>query len=172
MTVNELKRAFLDERPVAFGGITYQKITAVIYRKTPDGKGLHAAGPERARRCNRGGGPNQFCGGDTMTQEIRTITIGAGQARPRRRSQKHTRRRVRLNGWTVAKYAALTVAGVLLFRAGAAYALTERGYKAIGGEVFALFLPVFYYTISATVRDYIKEIKSIFREEKDHEKTC
>lgn len=80
-----------------------------------------------------------------MTQEIRTITIGAGQARPRRRSQKHTRRRVRLNGWTVAKYAALTVAGVLLFRAGAAYALTERGYKAIGGEVFALFLPVFYY---------------------------
>lgn len=46
-----------------------------------------------------------------MTQEIRTITIGAGQARPRRRSQKHTRRRVRLNGWTVAKYAALTVAG-------------------------------------------------------------
>lgn len=105
-----------------------------------------------------------------MTQEIRTITIGAGQARPRRRSQKHTRRRVRLNGWTVAKYAALTVAGVLLFRAGAAYALTERGYKAIGGEVFALFLPVFYYTISATVRDYIKEIKSIFREEKDHEK--
>ena len=35
-----------------------------------------------------------------MTQEIRTITIGAGQAHPRR-SQKHTRRRVRLNGWTV-----------------------------------------------------------------------
>lgn len=50
-----------------------------------------------------------------MTQEIRTITIGAGQARPRRRSQKHTRRRVRLNGWTVAKYAALTVAGVRCF---------------------------------------------------------
>lgn len=96
----------------------------------------------------------------------------SGKARPRRRSQKHTRRRVRLNGWTVAKYAALTVAGVLLFRAGAAYALTERGYKAIGGEVFALFLPVFYYTISAMVRDYITEIKSIFREEKDHEKTC
>ena len=96
-----------------------------------------------------------------MTQEIRTITIGAGQARPRRRSQKRARR----NGWTVAKYAALTVAGVLLFRAGAAYALTERGYKAIGGEVFALLLPVFYYTISATVRDWFKEIKSIFREE-------
>lgn len=108
-----------------------------------------------------------------MTQEIITITVGAGQARPRRRVRKSRQRKARRAFWlNVAKYAALTVAGVLLFRAGAAYALTERGYKAIGGEVFALFLPVFYYTISATVRDYIKEIKSIFREEKDHEKTC
>lgn len=108
-----------------------------------------------------------------MTQEIITITVGAGQARPRRRVRKSRQRKARRAFWlNVAKYAALTVAGILLFRAGAAYALTERGYKAIGGEVFALFLPVFYYTISATVRDYIKEIKSIFREEKDHEKTC
>lgn len=44
VTVNELKRAFLDERPVTYNGITYQKITAVIYRKTPDGKGLHVQG--------------------------------------------------------------------------------------------------------------------------------
>jgi len=44
MTANELKRAFLDECPVVFGGITYQKITAVIYRKTQDGKGLHVQG--------------------------------------------------------------------------------------------------------------------------------
>lgn len=46
-----------------------------------------------------------------MTQKIITITVGAGQARPRRR----TRRRFRVNLWTVAKYAALTVAGILLF---------------------------------------------------------
>ena len=107
-----------------------------------------------------------------MTQEIRTFTIEAGQARPRRRSQKHTQRRVRLNGWTVAKYAALTVAGVLLFRAGAAYALTERGYKAIGGEVFALFLPVFFYVASVTVRDWFRDIKQEFqKEDNDHEET-
>ena len=106
-----------------------------------------------------------------MTQEIRTITIREGQA-SQRRNWKYTRRRVRLNGWTVAKYAVLTVAGVVLFRAGAAYALTERGYRAIGGEIFALFLPAFYYVISATVRDWFKEIKSIFWEETDHEKTC
>lgn len=38
MTVNELKRAFLDERPVAFGGITYQKITAVFTERPRTGK--------------------------------------------------------------------------------------------------------------------------------------
>ena len=71
-----------------------------------------------------------------MTQEIITITVGAGQARPRRRARKSRQRKARRAFWlNVAKYAALTVAGILLFRAGAAYALTERGYKAIGGEV-------------------------------------
>lgn len=36
--------------------------------------------------------------------------------------------------FAVLKYAALTAAGVLLFRWGQGYALAERGYKAIGGE--------------------------------------
>lgn len=44
MTANELKRDFLDECPVVFGGITYQKITAVIYRKAPNGKEIHVQG--------------------------------------------------------------------------------------------------------------------------------
>lgn len=98
-----------------------------------------------------------------MTQEIRTITIGAGQARPRRRSKKHTRRRVRVNLWTVAKYAALTVAGILLFRAAAAYAFGCRGYAAVGGEIFALFLPAIYYAVSTTVRDVIEDLKNGFK---------
>lgn len=54
---------------------------------------------------------------------------------------------------TVAKYAALTVAGVLLFRDGQAHALIERGYEALGGEVFALFLPVFYWMVSRVIKD-------------------
>lgn len=91
-----------------------------------------------------------------MTQGIRKTTTGAGQARPRQ-DRERAGGRFRLNGWTVAKYAALTVAGVLLYRAGAAFALAERGYRAVGGEVFALFLPVFYYEIAACVRDYIKK---------------
>ena len=58
-----------------------------------------------------------------------TITRGAGQAR---------RSAARLI-LSVAKYSGLTLAGIILFRAGAAYALTERGYSAVGGEAFALF---------------------------------
>lgn len=54
---------------------------------------------------------------------------------------------------TLVKYAALTLAGFLLFRAGQAHALAERGYEALGGEVFALFLPVLYWMVSRVVRD-------------------
>lgn len=79
-----------------------------------------------------------------------TITRGAGQAR---------RSAARLI-LTVAKYAALTLAGIILFRAGAAYALTERGYSAVGGEAVALLLPVLWYLISQTVRDFTKDTKN------------
>ena len=53
----------------------------------------------------------------------------------------------------VAKYAALTLVGFLLFRAGQAHALAERGYEALGGEVFALFLPVLYWMVTRVIRD-------------------
>ena len=79
-----------------------------------------------------------------------TITRGAGQAR---------RSAARLI-LTVAKYTGLTLAGIILFRAGAAYALTERGYSAVGGEAVALLLPVLWYLISQTVRDFIKDAKN------------
>ena len=108
-----------------------------------------------------------------MTQEIITNTVGAGQARPRRRARKSRQRKAHRAFWlNVAKYVALTVAGILLFRVGAAYALAERGYKAIGGEVFALFLPVFFYIASVTVRDWFRDIKQEFqKEDNDHEET-
>ena len=54
---------------------------------------------------------------------------------------------------TIAKYTALTLVGVLLFRAGQARVLAERGYEALGGEVFALFLPGFYWMVSWVIRD-------------------
>lgn len=81
------------------------------------------------------------------------ITRGAGQAR---------RRAARLI-LTVAKYAALTLAGIILFRAGAAYGLKERGYSTVGGEAFALLLPVIYPLIAAVVRGYIDDEKTGFK---------
>ena len=89
-------------------------------------------------------------------EKVKYIKIRAGQAPKRRRVCLRTWL-ARLNGWTVAWYAFLTVAGVLLYKLGAAYALRERGYYAVGGEVLALLLPVLYYVAKAMVRDIIKD---------------
>lgn len=70
------------------------------------------------------------------------------------------KRIARLNGWTVAWYAFLTLAGILLYKVGAVYALRERGYHAIGGEALALLLPVLYYTVEATIRDIVRDLGS------------
>ena len=99
--------------------------------------------------------------------EVKTARRGAGQAPPRRR----TSRRATVSRATIALYATLTVAGILLFRAGAAVAYMERGYSAVGGEVFALFLPVFYYIISQVIGEFAADMKNV-KEENDHEKTC
>ncbi len=69
------------------------------------------------------------------------------------RQEKKWRLRDHIRIAAVAKYAALTLAGFLLFRAGQAHALAERGYEALGGEVFALFLPGFYWMVSRVIRD-------------------
>jgi len=37
MTGEEVKAAFMEECPVVHGGITYQKISAIIYRKAAGG---------------------------------------------------------------------------------------------------------------------------------------
>ncbi len=78
----------------------------------------------------------------------------SGQARRRVSLRKWI---VRLNGWTVAWYTLLTLAGVALYKIGAAYALRERGYYAIGGEALALLLPVVYYAAAATIRDIVQD---------------
>ena len=52
-----------------------------------------------------------------------------------------------------------TLAGVLLYKLGAAYAMRERGYFAVGGEGLALLLPVFYYCGAATIRDIVRDAK-------------
>ena len=91
-------------------------------------------------------------------KKVKYIKIEVGQARKRWRVSLCTWL-ARLNGWAVAWYAFLTVAGVLLYKLGAAYALRERGYYAVGGEGLALLLPVFYYCAAATIRDIVRDVK-------------
>lgn len=40
MTHDEVKAAFMDECQVAYGGVTYQRVSALIYRKNHTGRGL------------------------------------------------------------------------------------------------------------------------------------
>lgn len=53
----------------------------------------------------------------------------------------------------VAKWAAITACGILLFNWGHAAAYTQRGYEAIGGEIFLLFLPLFWWLIETSVKE-------------------
>ena len=53
-----------------------------------------------------------------MTQEIITITVEAGQMTARRKTLKIAQRRP-VPVWAIVKYAALTIAGIMLFREGA-----------------------------------------------------
>lgn len=75
-------------------------------------------------------------------------------------TKQTTERAARKRGWTVAKYMFLTACGFVLYRAGAACALAERGYIAVGGEAFFLFLPLFYLAFSALIRDTIRDAKA------------
>lgn len=96
-------------------------------------------------------------GGSHMQRAIQNT-----QAATRRRS-----RPLRVAGSTltanvafaVLKYAALTAAGVLLFRWGQGYALAERGYEAIGGEALLLGLPLFWYLTETTIRDTVRDFR-------------
>ena len=58
----------------------------------------------------------------------------------------------------VLKYAALTSVGILLYYLLHGQATAERGYEAIGGEVFALFLPAIWAAIETGLRDWKREI--------------
>lgn len=44
MTGAELKAALLEECPVSYAGITYQKVTALIYRKAGKGTRIQISG--------------------------------------------------------------------------------------------------------------------------------
>ncbi len=61
---------------------------------------------------------------------------------------------------TMLKYVMLTLVSLVLYGFAAEYALRERGYSAVGGEVIILFLPLFYYLVSKFVKEFIEEVKN------------
>lgn len=82
------------------------------------------------------------------------------KTRARRKQRRKQEIYIGAVGRTIIKYAILTLIGIVLFRAGAAAGLRERGYEAVCGEAFALLLPVLYYLISTTVKDWIDDIRA------------
>lgn len=94
------------------------------------------------------------------TEIIVTVTIHRRERAKCGQDRRRTSLRrwiARMNGWTVVWYALLTVAGILLYKAGAAYAMRERGYFAIGGEALALLLPVLWYLFAKVIRGYTRD---------------
>ena len=77
------------------------------------------------------------------------------KTRARRKQRRKQEIYIGAVGRTIIKYAILTLIGIVLFRAGAAAGLRERGYEAV-----ALLLPVLYYLISTTVKDWIDDIRA------------
>lgn len=61
------------------------------------------------------------------------------------------------------KWSLLIAGGILLFMAGSRQAFHQRGYEAIGGEVFLLLLPAAYYAIEQLVLDLKEEIINDFK---------
>ncbi len=64
----------------------------------------------------------------------------------------------------VIKYLFLSLVGAAAFVAANSAATVDRGYYAIGGEVFFILLPLFWYLFGQMARDIKQEIK-IFMEE-------
>lgn len=94
-----------------------------------------------------------FEGGEIM-EKVEIVPAVHSEKQP---EKGQARRRV--NGWTVTWYVFLTVTGILLYKVGAAYALRERGYYAVGGEALALLLPVLYYAAAKIIRDIVAAAK-------------
>ncbi len=62
------------------------------------------------------------------------------------------------------KYAILTVCGVVLFISVNQSANLDRTTPSIGGEAFFLILPLMWWIIERTAKDFIREHKRIWHE--------
>lgn len=63
-----------------------------------------------------------------------------------------------LKEWLL-KWGTSSICGILLFKWGQAIAYTNCGYRAIGGEVFLLFIPIYLKLIEVCTRDLLEDMK-------------
>lgn len=113
----------------------------------------------------------QYIGeGDSWCDEIHEVVLSdweptehyMGRGCPylvQRKRRKRRRKKKGPDAGMVVKYAILTLLGIWLYRLGADYALQQRGYFAVGGEVLALLLPFIYYAASRTLKDTFADMK-------------
>ena len=69
----------------------------------------------------------------------------------------------------IIKYAALTVCGFALFFVLNHFETIRRGYAAIGGEIFFVFLPVLWWIIGKTIKDIAQDLKTYYNGGKQNE---
>ena len=67
------------------------------------------------------------------------------------------------------KWLLIIIGTFFLFRWGQAAAFAERGYKAYGGEMFILLVPLLWWLIERSVKDSKVIIKEIRRNDGDDE---
>ena len=61
----------------------------------------------------------------------------------------------------VERFLVLTATAALFIKA-QSYALAWRGYFAIGGEFLLLLLPIIYYLLKQTIRDYVRDFVELY----------
>ena len=71
MTHDEAKAAFMEECPVVYGGVTYQRISALIYRKNHTGRGLRVQAELKDNNNRR----NESKGGQAMKRQYEFVAV-------------------------------------------------------------------------------------------------
>lgn len=61
-------------------------------------------------------------------------------------------------------YSILSICGVAFFQIGSEMAFASRGYRACGGEILFLLLPLLIYFIVRNIRDFIDVSRNVVKD--------
>ena len=72
------------------------------------------------------------------------------------------RRRKRKSRLVAAEFIGILTVTAVVFIKARAYAGAWRGYDAMGGEFMLLLLPIIYYLLKQTIRDYVRDFVELY----------